>query len=134
MELENNDFWKFVEDADYAGNNFSHDASRESLIKKGYTNPEKYNNDLESIKEKLKKSFITEVGRRQLGDDGLDDLVSYIISNGKSEVDEYLTKPELFRKHTVDTFIPESFTYCFFPLDANEKKLLPKNKSIKPKR
>jgi hypothetical protein len=108
-------FWKMVELADFSGHNFDPIASKNTLVALGFKKEDftMCLSELNKCHENLDnacKSINHTIGK---GEDGLIDLFSYIVSEGKKEYLSYLENSSQIKKLDSDSFNPESFIYVF---------------------
>jgi hypothetical protein len=124
----NQDFWKFVSDANYVGNNFSWKDTLYSLFRMGYCPKtiESFSDDFDECFSTLQKSIKNSGLVLGIGDDGQDDLVAYIISQGETFYNNRLKDPELI-KDMSHSFIPESFAYTFNVPKADYQSFIEEN-------
>lgn len=106
-------FWKFVTIADYASANFDHEKSKDNISIFNRDDINSFYKDFNSLINSLKLSYQKVDYTIGFGDDGMDDMYAYIISQGKNEYQSYIDDPEKFREWNVNSWKPESFIYIF---------------------
>lgn len=107
------EFWDFVEIADYAGANFDSDISKNNIDKFTKEKMEFFHKIFTGLINKLKSTYQKLDYRIGFGDDGMNDLYAYIISQGKKEYQKYIDNPEKFKEWNINSWKPESFSYIF---------------------